>query len=78
TKARDYGMIEATLNETPIAAAKMDLYNTSGVIHSGELDWGAYDLTAGENKLTIKLTGANPEALQRFMVGIDYVKLEKK
>ncbi|RBP47437.1 putative membrane-bound dehydrogenase-like protein [Roseimicrobium gellanilyticum] len=78
TKARDYGMIEATLNETPVSAAKLDLYNTPNVIHTGELDWGTYDLPAGENKLTIKITGANAAAVQKFMVGIDYVKLEKR
>jgi putative heme-binding domain-containing protein len=77
TKARDYGMIEATLNENPITAAKLDLYNTPNVIHTGELDWGTHDLPAGENKLIIKITGANAAAIQKFMVGIDYLKLQK-
>ncbi len=76
TRARDYGAIEATLNGQPLPAAKVDFYHGPKVIHTGELDWGTWDLPAGESRLTLKITGAHPDALQRFMVGIDYLKLE--
>lgn len=78
TKARDYGIIEVTLDGTPIESAKLDLFNADSVIVTDALDWGTHDLTAGEHKLTIKLTGANPKAVQSFMFGLDYLILEPR
>lgn len=78
TKARDYAIIAASLDGQPIEPAKLDLFNADKVIHTGGLDWGTHDLTPGEHKLTITITGANPQAAQSFMFGLDYLKLEKK
>jgi putative heme-binding domain-containing protein len=78
TKARDYGMIEVSLDDVPIEAAKMDLFNSPQVVITDELDWGTHDLSAGGHKLTIRLTGANPQAVKSYMFGLDYVKLELK
>jgi putative membrane-bound dehydrogenase-like protein len=78
TKARDYGMIEASLDGEPIEAAKLDLFNTPQVIITDELDWGTHELAAGDHKLTVKLTGANPQAVKSYMFGLDYVRLEAK
>jgi putative membrane-bound dehydrogenase-like protein len=76
TKARDYGMIEVALDGKPIEGGKLDLFNAPSVIITDELDWGVHDLTAGEHKLTVKITGANPAAQQAFMFGLDYLRLE--
>jgi hypothetical protein len=40
------------------------------------LAFGNHDLSAGQHKLTIQIVGANPKAIKRHMVGLDYVKLE--
>jgi putative heme-binding domain-containing protein len=78
TKARDYGTIEASLDGQPIEAAKLDLFHSPEVIITDELDWGTHDLTAGDHKLTIKITGANAQAVKSYMVGLDYLKLEPR
>ena len=78
TKARDYGMIEVALDGHPIEAAKLDLYNFPTVVHTGELDWGMHDLTAGQHTLAIKITGANVQAVKAYMFGLDYLLLEPK
>ena len=77
TKAKDYGIIDVSLDGEPVAT-DYDGFNTPQVIHSGELDWGAHDLDKGSHKLQLTIKGANPEAVKSFMVGIDYVRLEKK
>jgi putative membrane-bound dehydrogenase-like protein len=77
TKAKDYGIIDVSLDGKPVATA-WDGYNGPKVIHSDELDWGTHELSAGEHQLTITLTGKHPDAVPRYMVGLDYVRLEKK
>ena len=78
TKARDYGIVEISLDGKPLSNGSIDLYNAPDVVTSGELDWGLRELTAGDHVLEIKITGANPSAAQSHMFGLDYVKLEKK
>jgi len=78
TKARDYGIVEVALDGKPLRNGSLDLFNFPEVITSGELDWGSHELSAGEHKLTVKVTGSNPKAVPRRMFGLDYVKLEKK
>ena len=39
---------------------------------------GTHNLSAGEHTLTVEITGANPAAVKRHMVGLDYVRLEAK
>ena len=78
TKARDYGMVTVSLDGKPLPNAELDLYNIPDVVTSGELDWGTHALDAGEHKLEVKITGANPAAVKGYMFGLDYVKLEKK
>jgi hypothetical protein len=73
TKAVDYGIVQLILDGRKIGEP-VDLYN-DGVIPTGELDLGAYDLSAGEHKLTVLITGANEKAVKSYMFGLDYVKL---
>jgi len=77
TLARDYGIIDVALDDKPVATG-WDGYNGPKVIHSDELDWGTHELSAGEHQLTITITGKHADAAPGFMVGLDYVKLEKK
>lgn len=75
-KAKDYGIIDVSLDGKPVATG-WDGYNPN-VIHSGTLDWGTHTLDVGEHQLVITISGTNANALPRFMVGVDYVKLKKK
>ena len=77
TMARDYGVVSITLDGKPVASS-FDGYNGPKVIHTGEKDWGTHDLSVGEHKLTFTLAPPNPDAVPSNMVGLDYVRLEKK
>ncbi|MFM2141845.1 MAG: hypothetical protein RLZZ476_389 [Verrucomicrobiota bacterium] len=77
TMARDYGVVSITLDGKPVASS-FDGYNSPKVIHTGEKEWGTHELTAGEHKLTFTLAPPNPDAVPSNMVGLDYVRLEKK
>ena len=67
----------AMLDGKPVASS-FDGYNNPKVLHTGEKDWGTHELTAGEHKLTFTLAPPNPDAVPSNMVGLDYVRLEKK
>lgn len=77
TMAKDYGVVSITLDGKPVTSS-FDGYNASKVIHTGEKDWGTHELTAGEHQLTFTLAPPNPEAKPGNMVGLDYVRMEKK
>ena len=77
TMARDYGVVSITLDGKPVASS-FDGYNGPKVIHTGERDWGTHALTTGEHQLTFTLAPPNPAAAPSHMVGLDYVRLEKK
>jgi len=77
TMARDYGVASITLDGKPVASS-FDGYHADKVILTDELDWGTHELTAGEHKLTFTLAPPNPAAVPSNMVGLDYVRLEKK
>ncbi len=77
TMARDYGVTSIALDGRPVASS-FDGFNATKVIHTGEKDWGTHELTAGEHKLTFTLAPPNPAAVPSNMVGLDYVRLERK
>ncbi len=75
TVARDYGQIQVSLNGTPIGPA-LDLFNGTDVKTTGLVSLGSHSLRAGSHELTIEITGANEAAVQKFMVGLDFVRFE--
>ena len=77
TLAKDYGIIDVALDDKPVATG-WDGFNGPKVIHSDELDWGTHELSAGEHQITLTITGKHADAVPGYMVGLDYVKLEKK
>jgi len=77
TLARDYGIIDVMLDGKPVANG-WDGHNGPKVIHSGELDWGTHELTPGDHVLTIIIAGKHAAAVPGYMVGLDYLRLEKK
>ena len=74
TKASDYGIVTISLDGKE-AFRMFDGYNEGQVIRSDELDWGVHLLEAGDHKLTFVITGANPSARKKYLVGLDYVRL---
>ncbi len=76
TKARDYGIVKLSLDGESLGAP-IDLYNRE-VVPTGPINLGTHDLSAGERRLKIEITGANPAAVKAYMFGLDYLKLEEQ
>jgi putative membrane-bound dehydrogenase-like protein len=77
TMAHDYGVVSITLDGKPITST-FDGYNEGKVILTSEQDWGTHHLTTGDHALTFTLENPNPLAKSGNMLGLDYVRLEKK
>ena len=77
SRAPDYGVIKTSLDGTPLSDQQIDFFG-SRVTNTPLLTLGERELTPGEHQLTFEITGANPEAVKSYMVGLDYVWLEKK
>jgi len=74
TKAVDYGMVQLYFDDRKLGDV-VDLYHPS-VVSAGPMTFEMHDLSAGEHKLTLEITGSNPAAVKAYMVSLDYVKLE--
>jgi hypothetical protein len=74
-KARDYGIVRMSINDTP-SGEPVDFYH-DGVIVADEIDLGTFDLAAGENRITAEVVGANETAVKGYMFGLDYLRIEK-
>jgi putative membrane-bound dehydrogenase-like protein len=74
TRARDYGIVRLSIDNTVLDPA-IDLFNTPDVITTGVLTYSNVALKAGEHRLTLEITGANPAADKGFMVAVDYVRI---
>ena len=72
-KAVDYGIAQLAINDAK-AGEPLDFYN-DGVIVSGPVELGTFDLKAGQNTVSFTLTGANPKAVKAYMTGLDYLLL---
>jgi hypothetical protein len=75
TKARDYGVAQLYLDDRKLGEP-IDFYDPE-VTPTGAIHLGQHELTAGQHKLAIEVTGANPKALRAYMTGLDYIKLER-
>ena len=76
SRAPDYGIVKLLLDDQPLEAS-LDLFNAPDVVTTGVLTWPDLRLSAGNHRLTIEITGAHPDAVRSFMVGLDYVRLMK-
>jgi putative heme-binding domain-containing protein len=77
TRAPDYGVVKFLLDGQPLSDKQTDLFG-SRVSATNQLVLGERELSAGEHRLTVEITGANPEAVKAFMFGLDYVWLKRK
>lgn len=76
TRAPDFAIIQLALDGKDLGAP-LDLYQLAKVGTTGVLEHKPGPLTAGAHKLTIRITGTNPSAVQKRFVGLDYVRLVK-
>ena len=60
---------------TLAASGPPGLYYAPDVVTSGVQKLGTVELKEGTHHLTIRITGANPSAVPKYMVGVDYVRV---
>ena len=77
SRAPDYGVVRFLVDGQPLSDKQIDLFG-SKVTNTTPLALGERELSAGEHRLTVEITGANPEAAKSYMVGIDYFWLKRK
>jgi len=70
---REMGTVQLEVNGAK-AGEPWDFYQPD-LTASGPVSLGVHELQAGENRLTVTMTGANPEAEPNYVFGIDYVAL---
>ena len=68
TKAIDYGIVQFSIDGKDVGQP-VDLFN-DGVVHSGMIEIGTVDLTAGEHTLGVKIVGKN-EKSTNYLFGMD-------
>lgn len=73
-KASDFGIVQLTINDQP-AGTPIDCHSEH-LAATGEIDLGALPLQAGRNTIGMEVTGSNPKAKGKTVVGLDYVRVE--
>jgi hypothetical protein len=76
TKARDYAIVQLSIDDVPLGDS-IDAFNAPEVITTGVLKFAAREFTQGNHILQVKILGKHPEAIPGYMVGIDFLNLEK-
>jgi len=74
TKAVDYAIVQLYLDGDKLGDP-IDLFN-DGVVATGPLDMGVFDLPKGQHVLKVEIVGANDKAVKNYMFGLDYLTLE--
>jgi len=74
TRAEDYAIVVIGLDGQP-TIGPVDLF-AHEVIHTGMISLGTHWLGSGSHELTIGIVGKNPDAVPRFMVGLDALQLQ--
>lgn len=75
TKAADYGIVQFSIDGKTIGDP-IDLFNKDAVTATDEIDLGVHTLKKGRNILTVEIVGTNPDAIKRYMFGVDYLTLK--
>jgi hypothetical protein len=75
TKAIDYAIVQLYLDGGKLGDP-IDLFN-DGVVATGLLDMGVYEMSKGQHVLKAEIVGANDKAVKSYMFGLDYLKLEE-
>ena len=72
--AKDYATVRFAVDDQ-LLGEPLDLYHPTDVVTSGVQKIGTVELKQGSHHLSIRITGANPAAVPKFMVGLDYIRL---
>jgi hypothetical protein len=72
TKANDYATVRVSVNNEPVEQS-FDRYHPT--VSHDPIALGAFELREGTNRLILQIEGANPDALKKYFVGLDYLKL---
>jgi hypothetical protein len=73
SKAVDYGIHQLSIDGQK-AGDPIDSFSDHGVTVDAPVSIGTFDLTAGQNTLTVETTGKNAGA-SSYLFGLDYIKL---
>lgn len=76
TKARDYGIVQLTLDGKK-AGGPIDLYNPD-VVNTDPVELGTFELKKGPHTLGVEIVGANEKAVKSYMFGLDYLIFKMK
>ncbi|MFM1559076.1 MAG: PVC-type heme-binding CxxCH protein [Roseibacillus sp.] len=76
TRAVDYGIHSFSVNGAKLGKV-VDFFQPAGVSHTGDLNLGVAPFKAGANRFTVKVAGAHPKSVKRYMFGMDYLRLIK-
>ncbi len=74
TKARDYGAVRLTLAGK---AVDEPIDRFAPQVAHDLIDLGRFELAKGPNRLEVEIVGSNPQAIERHMFGLDYLKLDE-
>lgn len=75
TGAIDYGIVQLSIDDQPLGEP-VDLYQAD-VKTTGVLRFANVKVDGDQHTLVVKITGANPDAIKSYMVGIDYVRIQR-
>ena len=76
TKAVDYGDFKMMINDQPVKMVFKGYHtNPQKPVITETVKLGKFHLKSGINTLQIEITGKQPKAIARYMVGIDYIKI---
>jgi hypothetical protein len=73
TRAFDYGIFQFYLDGEKLGEP-IDLFSKENIIKV--VTWPARELKAGDRVLAAEIVGASPDAVKRYMLGLDYVQLQ--
>ncbi len=76
TQAADYGIVQLWLDGEKLGEP-IDLYHGPAVITTGVVSFPPRRFDQGNHRLTAEIVGANAQAAQSFMFGLDYIQLGK-
>jgi hypothetical protein len=75
TKADDYAIVQFFVNNQQ-AGEPVDLYHPT-VVSTEPVPLGRYQFAAGDQKLTVKIVGANEKAKKSYMFGLDRLIIQR-
>ncbi len=76
TKAIDYGDFKMMINDQPVNMTFKGYHEKPGKsVVTESVNLGKFHLKQGINTLQLEIVGKQPKAVDRYMVGIDYIKI---